>query len=408
METASRQLQSKFDAARNLFDKIEKIPANGAAETQLSQCIKPLHAELDALEIKFSLKTNHLFINVIIGKTTKTAATTEFARILASEDFAGSIDRLVSASKQYLKIYNVPLRDDSSETGGPRRKIVTTKTQSGPTIHPKIGANSVAEIQKLVDIYPNDSSNMITPIDYTTCVVCGKEMMVDSSRSELHCSDPACGAIRELVGTTFDENTSQSDSQKTKSGTFKPNRHFQFWWMHILAREPEEEIGDKDDPDNLYGDKLLKQLREVIVRDQKVLRLITVNDVRAMLSEYDRTDLNKNVPLIMKRLTGIGPPQISDSIAARAENLFIKAIEIGERIRRDNRTNRNYYPFYIFKILDRILTDEDTRRILYYIYIQSKETVEADDADWEQICAELGEIEYIPTDRTLGYKYRPL
>lgn len=51
--------------------------------------------------------------------------------------------------------------------------------------------------------------------------------------------------------------------------------------------------------------------------------------------------------------------------------------------------------------------DRETRRLLYYVYVQSKETVEADDADWEQICLELTELVYKPTDRCLGEKYAP-
>ena len=82
----------------------------------------------------------------------------------------------------------------------------------------------------------------------------------------------------------------------------------------------------------------------------------------------------------------------------------------GERVRRPGRVNRNYYPYYIYKILDQLLAEDDleNRRALYYIYVQSKETVEADDADWEQICIELAEIAYVPTDRTKALKYRPM
>jgi hypothetical protein len=113
---------------------------------------------------------------------------------------------------------------------------------------------------------------------------------------------------------------------------------------------------------------------------------------------------------VLKKLTGIGPPQIADATAVRVENLFTKAIEIGERVRRAGRVNRNYYPYYIYKILDQLLAEDDleNRRVLYYVYVQSKETVEADDADWEQICIELTEIAYVPTDRTKALKYRPL
>lgn len=72
--------------------------------------------------------------------------------------------------------------------------------------------------------------------------------------------------------------------------------------------------------------------------------------------------------------------------------------------------NRNYYPYYIYKILEQLLAggDPEQCRVLYYIYIQSKETVEADDADWEQICLELTEIAYVPTDRTKSVKYHPV
>ena len=62
---------------------------------------------------------------------------------------------------------------------------------------------------------------------------------------------------------------------------------------HILARELEEELGDKDDTDNTYGEKLLEQLREIIQC------LLTVDDIRAMLKEIGRKDLNKNSPVIM-------------------------------------------------------------------------------------------------------------
>jgi hypothetical protein len=245
----------------------------------------------------------------------------------------------------------------------------------------------------------------VAAVDFERCPACAGAMTADAGRSELRCGD--CGAIRELVGTVFDDSQFYSqEGQKAKSGTFNPNRHFQFWWAHILAREAEEEIGDADNP---AGDRLLDSLRAIVARDRKILRLLTVNDVRAMLREVDRAELNKNVPLIMKKLTGVGPPQVPDSTAVRVENLFTKAIEIAERVRRADRVNRNYYPFYIFKILEQLLPADDLegRRALYYIYVQSRETVEADDADWELICAELGEIAYVPTDRALGLRYGP-
>lgn len=417
METASRQLLLKFEGARALFEKAPLAGVDAAAAQALA-------SELTALEVRFALSTGHLYILAMTGESGRLAATAEFSRILAAEDFAGAVDRLVARGEASLRAAGVALREDTSEgegrgRRGGRGRGAATRGRAAGRGAPKPGAprpnpTVCADIQRLLDVYPRGAEGgcladgAAQQVNYELCPTCGGDMAVDAGRSELRCGD--CGTVRELVGTVFDDSQFYSqEGQKAKSGTFNPNRHFQFWWMHLLAREPEEEIGDKDDPDNVYGERLLESLRAIVARDRKILRLLTVNDVRAMLREVGRTDLNKNVPLIMKKLTGVGPPQVSDAIAVRVENLFTKAIEIGERVRRAGRVNRNYYPYYIYKILDQLVPEEDseTRRVLYYIFIQSKDTVEADDADWEQICLELSELTYVPTDRTQALRYHP-
>jgi hypothetical protein len=417
METASRQLQMKFDAARSALGSMAELDL----EAEPKGVITALACELGGLEIKYALATGHLYVAAMMGETERLSAGAEFARILSSEDFSGDIDRLVTQGEAALRGAGVPLRDAApAETKGRRGRGrggaagATTRTAK------KLSPTVCAAIQKHLDAYPRRGpgnapsgaaeATATAASDYESCPACGGPTAVDAARSVLRCSDPECGAVSELVGIAFDDSQFYSqEGQKAKSGTFNPNRHFQFWWTHILALEPEEEIGDKDDPDNQYGEKLLARLREIIARDRHILRLLTVYNVRAMLREANRTDLNKNVPLLMKKLTGVGPPQVPDAFAVRVENLFTKAIEAGERIRREGRVNRNYYPFYIGRIVEALTTDEDVdlRRILYYIYIQSKETVEEDDEDWEQICLDLGEIKYTPTDRTLGQKYAP-
>jgi hypothetical protein len=423
METASRQLLAKFEAAKNILAKAAACGLGVAVVTALS-------SELVALELKFALSTSHLYVSATLGETGRLSAMSEFSRILAAEDFSGDVDRLVLQGEATFREAGVTLREDAETPARGARRGRGRGRPAGASRRPagcgpgrgckpvvKVSADVNADIQRLLDVYPRGEAvrgeaslagGAAPQVNYEMCPSCGHDMAIDAGRSELRCAQ--CGTIRELVGTVFDDAQFYSqEGQKAKSGTFNPNRHFQFWWTHILAREPEEEIGDKDDPDNQYGEKVLDLLRGVVVRDHKILRLLTVNDVRAMLREVGRTDFNKNVPLIMKKLTGVGPPQISDAIAVRVENLFTKAIEVGERIRRTGRVNRNYYPFYILKILAQVLPEDDfeSRRVLYYIYIQSKETVEADDADWEHICLELPEILYVPTDRSLGLRYGP-
>ena len=406
METSSRQLQDKFSAARAIIQGLSGIITD-------RKLIDNFISDLSSVEVNFALQTGHLYITATTGEAGRMRANQEFARLLAAEEYSVRVDRVVRDAEAALKSAGFVKRDTTTTR-------VSMRTQKSKVAHPtlpKPPAAACATIQRLIDIYPVRGMDGIAAdgeiqrIKFEQCPSCGGDMGVDATRSEMLCGDGECGTIRALVGTVFDDSQFYNqEGQKAKSGTFNPNRHFQFWWMHILARESEEEIGNRNNPDDLYGELLIKSLREIVVRNRKVLRMLDVNDVRAMLREVGRTDLNKSVPLILKKLTGIGPPQASDALAVRVENIFTKAIEIGERVRRNGRVNRNYYPYYIYKILDSLLDEQDYdgRRVLYYIYIQSRETVSADDSDWEQICEELPEITYVDTDRTKALRYRPI
>jgi hypothetical protein len=387
MKTVELYYNVKFKVADDFLNKMKLLNIES-----LSKFIEDNLEQLFYLKNRFMIILGNLYMN-----NNSIEANLTFERSLNNVDFSNIINNIISRCILTLKNNNITLRDE---------KLITRKKQKNTKI--------IDDLQHLYNIFPKNSDSFSNSLNnkieyrYEICQSCSLNMIIDNISSELKCNN--CGAIRELIGTSFeDTNIFAQDGQKSKTGTFNPNRHFQFWWMHILAEEPEEELGDKEDKDNLYGEKTIEGLKNIIRRDRKILRTLTVYDIRLMLREIGRSDLNKNVPLLLQKLTGVGPPQISDEITAKVENLFTKAIEICENVRKTNRTNRNYYPYYIYKILDAILDKNDERRkIFYYIYIQSKETVESDDADWEQICKILDEIEYVPTDRNMYLKYRPL
>ncbi|MDE2102597.1 MAG: hypothetical protein KGL39_35445 [Patescibacteria group bacterium] len=245
-------------------------------------------------------------------------------------------------------------------------------------------------------------------VDYGRCGDCNRAMDVDQDGSELKCRE--CGAVRGLDGVVFDDAQFYSqEGQKAKSGSFNPSRHFQFWWTRIYAREPQEELGDPEDEDNLYGEKIIERLRGIIRRDCKILQMLTITDVRKMLQEIKRTDLNKNASLILRLLTGVGPPIPSEELTHKVEKRFTKAVEIGERNARADRVNRSYYPYTIFKLLHAMLPadDKEARRVFRYIYLQSDETLRNDDLEWQTTCQDpdMADIPYVPTDRTIATQY---
>jgi hypothetical protein len=112
----------------------------------------------------------------------------------------------------------------------------------------------------------------------------------------------------------------------------------------------------------------------------------------------------------MKKISGLGPPILKESYLELLKIKFIKSISSIQSSKSNDKVNRNYYPYYIYKILYQIIPDSDVeqKRVLYYIYIQNTETVQIDDKEWELVCKELPhEFTYTPTDRNYALKFTP-
>jgi hypothetical protein len=385
MEIIIKHISVKFNILRTLLEHLQNI---------IEKDINSLNGELNKIELKFILTTSPIQIQLLNNEKNKNEILSEFNLIIASENF------LVNINDIFFKCINLLYKNGIYVRVPESVKKGNLKNKKNTNISAKI----YLELQNIIDIYPINIDYTIHSqhINYRNCELCDNAMEIDPIKSELICH--MCSMIKPLIGVSF-ENTQiyTHDLQKNKSGTFNPNRHFYFWWSHILAHEDDTEINQE------IENGLFLKLNNIIKRDKKVLRMLSIIDIRNMLKEIKKSGLNKNSPLILKKLTGISPPSISEEWEIKIGNIFNKIIEICEHIRRDGRINRNYYPYYIYKIADSILPEDDyeNRRILYYIYIQSKETVESDDLNWELICNHIPELTYKPTDRMAYLKYRP-
>lgn len=263
--------------------------------------------------------------------------------------------------------------------------------------------------------YPtNEITVDFDPADrYDLCVTCNMSMKTDYMKSCLYCDE--CGLIRNLDGLHLDEPQMFGNMlTKTKvSDNTGKNVHFNKWWDRINAQEPDEQIGFTslnaalDDP---RGEKLIITLSNMVVRDNEYLQTLTIDKVKGMLKELGRTKLYENSAKILKLLTGIGPPTLPAEIYMKTSYLFNRILEIRSTYPVCKKKNNRYYPYYIMKILDAILPYNDltNRRILFYIHMQGKNTVEESDNEWEKICYYLdGEIEYSPTIRDFNLQYAP-
>jgi hypothetical protein len=392
MENAARHISAKFDLAAQLARRLNHKgrgarPRIGVvvAESDAPE-FSALETEVISLQQRYLLATAALFIVVTRGETGREDARESFHQIVAAEGFVSELDTIVARAERGAGLARDVISLRRAKKGGARPTLSAVDHVAAG-----LAAQYHACFVDCAAACVNDARGN-GQLPYDICPECLIPLSVNAEHSELECTE--CGLGRMLMGTVFDDSQYYNqEGQKAKSGLFNPNRHYRFWMDHIQAREPEEEIGNPDDSTNVYGETLVARLRGIIARGTKI----------------GRSDLNKNIPLLLKLLTGVGPPALPESICQRVEKIFSQAIEIGERVRPAGRTNRNYYPYYIFKILDAVLpaNDRSSRGILFYIYLQGKETVDKNDREWEETCAELPDITWVPTDRALGQKYAP-
>ena len=241
---------------------------------------------------------------------------------------------------------------------------------------------AISNLRSILERYPRDVSFSSDDYSkYDVCKICDKYMCLDPIKSYYYCND--CSYIRQLIGTTFDEPIIFGNPLISKSiSKFSKVGHLHKWWQKILAQEPDECLGSKEFG-NYNGERMLAEINDAIRKSGKILRLLTVNDTRSILKELGYSKFYDNVPLIMKKITGMGPPEIPEEIGYKVNDYFTMILSVSTIIRSADKKNQHYYPYYIMKILDAILPmDSQLRKIFYYIYIQSKDTIEKNDLEW--------------------------
>nr|BBO54022.1 Zinc finger protein B385R homolog protein [Abalone asfa-like virus]BCY04569.1 Poxvirus VLTF3, late transcription factor [Abalone asfa-like virus] len=317
--------------------------------------------QLSEFRNKFYLETCRIFLDVIENKNDKlnTNATLLFNTFLIE---------LNTIIEKIVKII--------------RSRPVTTRE------------NNLAELLSTQLMLSDQQKNtFINYIDYKICNECGFIMQYNLSSNSLLCA--SCNFVKQPIDAEANIMSTALENRKKKSAAFNPSRHYKFWINHILARNTKNILHQEKNIN------VLSELNKIIVRDRKSPQLLTVEDVRSMLKEINRTDLNNSTSLLLYKLTGIAPPQLTPKILLMGEKIFADVIKVRNVLCLSGRINRNYYPFYIYKIFDIIIPPEihEFRKILSYIHLQSEETLVNNDNEWWMICQRLPDIPWRPTIR---------
>lgn len=416
MDSISLETGARLKATDALFARVRtyleeesgKATAGAVNHGKIGKEFELLQLELNGIYCRFAMVTAPAALKLLDART-RDAGIRDMRIAASSQDFDGELRVLhtkLEAVLQQTRAENDP--ETAKGQKSTRTKLTTSEHTYRVLCETLERFRGQAQSDSRASRAPlalAAASNAVENVDCEICAECETELVVDTGRSEARC--PECQKVVELHGCVYEDAQFYSqEGQRTKSGCFSPNRHYAVWIDHILAIEPESEIGDGNDPDSQTGEKLIVQLRVQARKTNRYIMLLTINDVRAMLKAIGRTDLYRNASLILKKLTGQGPPMLSEDKRVKGEMMFSQANQMRASLGIPN--NRNYYPFYICKIYDLILAPDDPDRLLlWYIHLQGEDTLDNNDREWRMICGPLG-WEWRPTNPAKIATYRTI
>lgn len=207
---------------------------------------------------------------------------------------------------------------------------------------------------------------------------CGGEFVMYAESNERKCN--TCGMTATIWDSAVDDmNIYSQELHKAKQNRHHPIQHCKTWVARIQAWHV------PNIPESVFTD-----LRLCLARDNATnLKNISCKRIRKYLKDEKLTAYNNYVPLIRKKLTGIAPPQLTQDELTRLYETFTQVSKILLDMRPDN--NINYYPVFIFKILDEQLPLGSRKvQIMECIHLQSENTVKVIDNLYAQVCARMG------------------
>lgn len=257
------------------------------------------------------------------------------------------------------------------------------------------------DIQNLIKKYgniPNYKSPQITK-KYEKdiiCKRCGGDIITNNETSEMICN--SCGIIENIVGTVFDDaQIYHQEGSFTKHGSYERIKHGTKWLDRIQARE-NVEIPRKVIKDTMrwLGNEGITDIRKIVY-----------SLIREGLSKTKHSKYNDHIPLIIKIITGIEPPQLTTKEYDRIIYYFDIAVYWFEQTKSEELQNCPYHPYFIRKIMEQtIILPENTnkqierkRKIISNIHIQSDKTLSGRDSTWELICEKIPEFIFMITDK---------
>ena len=350
-------IDCKFNSLSEIFTIYDKYELEADDATMVKSCLQKL-SDIKDMYLAATIEILNAYYLAEDDAASKDLHN-KFVKAFHACNVVGRLDRLYTVFQKLKKIYK--LSED---------KLVTC-------------AKSY-EIAAIDETFENCSSDM--------CENCHTYYHIEEKTAEYVCK--TCGHLVKLNGVVFeDEQFFYQEGQRTKHGKYDPIKHAKFWLERIQARENTE-----------IPEAVINAVKRCIRRDELWIDKVSCQTVRQYLKQLKLTKYNNYVPLIRKTITGIEPAQLTEREVRLVYMYFGIVIQNFTKVKKDDKSNCPYHPFFIYKIIEQILnSNKDAKRrrdILSCIHLQSRETLIENDKVWFSICEHIPEFTKIATDGT--------
>lgn len=328
--------------------------------------IVPLNIILDKCDRlidEYNIRAAHILVDYYSNSKPNTELWKAYQNILISNNVVSNLDEL------FLCLCAILSRIIAYYDG--------ILYEAETSLEPSAGENLKIARKYFIKIRNTRKSRIAVEIETEQIEICdcGAYMTLVPEMSEMHCRE--CGQIRTIAGTVFKPSQFYSqDGQRITHGGYNTSRHFQFHIERLQGRESKT-----------FSAEDLEKIRDEIHRRKINLHNLTCRLMRDILKTKNLTNLNNNIPLLIKILGGPPPPQLTLQEEQTIGIKFNLIMRLYKEIQTDGKNNP-YYPYFIYKIIEtHFEPGSNAFELLKYIHLQKKETLVKHDRIYKQICS---------------------
>lgn len=217
---------------------------------------------------------------------------------------------------------------------------------------------------------------------WTTCDVCGNEMIMCLNEANLTCSK--CGH-QEFILVDSDKPSYKDPPREVCYYAYKKINHFNEWLAQFQAKESTEI------PNEIY-DTILVQLKKERITNMATLK---PTKLREILRKMKCSKYYEHIPHIINRLNGQNAPFMSREDEDKLRHMFREIQPSFKKHCPKGRRNFLSYGYVLYKFCELLEMDE---YLACFPLLKNRDKLYLQDKTWEKICQEQG-WQYI---RTVG------